>query len=339
MNAFFVRKSIMATLVGILLLTCTNDSFAAPTGPATTNDQERMAHMRVAGLTGDRSQIPVMIKALQNPQHPDYTWTTLHALAQLGATEALPTYDNIIQKDDSPQLVNYASVQKARLLAEAAAASLPNKARDAARLTRFLQELGMTPISINTATASYIAQLKAWNAQNVVQDAEGPPYAVALYAMRELADMAYHDPSGRLISLPAIKQINFAQDFGSDLKIRLASLSPQQRIATLLHEIVYQKSSSEESLFRMQLLADEGTAAQAAAASTLQDLKLHPDRYHGRSPYAGGYGVLSRMVENTGSVQAPRLPTDATTSTLSPNSRANVQQTQQVSQQQFEIGY
>lgn len=335
---FSFKKSVITVVIGISLLAYTSNSFAMPNAPAATGDQERMVHMRVAGLTGDRSQIPVMIKALQKPLHPDYTWTTLHALAQLGATEALPAYDNIIQKEDAnPQLANYTSVEKARLLAEAAAAPLPSKARNAARLTSFLQNLGLTPASINTATASYLSQLKEWNAQNVVQDAEGPPYPVALFAMRELADMAYHDPYANFLSLPEIKQINFAQEFGSDLKMRLAPLSPEQRIAMLLHEIVYQKASGGESELRMQLLVDEGPAAQAAAASTLQDLKLHPERYHGRSPYAGGYGILSRIVENTDSIQVPQLSRNTTASTVPPNARVDTHQ--RGYWQQFAIGY
>ncbi len=104
-------------------------------------------------------------------------------------------------------------------------------------------------------------------------------------------------------------------------------------------EIIYQKASGAESELRMQLLVDEGPAAEAAAISMQQDLKLHPERYRGASPYAGGYGDLSSVIQVAGSVQGSQPSGNAAVAHVSPTNKVDTQQMGRVSQQQFKMSY
>jgi len=274
-----------------------------------------LGRMRQAGLHGDRSQIPYMVEAFQNP--PDggidvsfiIRMSLLRPLAQLGATQALPALEEVIQSDprkplpgqtyadswENQQIIALSKAVKARILAQSNAQGVADdKARASAEVRRFLQELGQTPESLNAAVAAYEAQdRRHLEATRLASDGRHEPVPVELFAVRELADMAYHDRYRGFVSLPDVARVDFGQDSGAALKARLAPLSSAQRVATLVSEMSQEKVKDYPTRLRAQLLADEGPSARPMIASRQQDVKVHPERYREKpSDHPGGLLAL-----------------------------------------------
>src|SRR5579862_4287911 len=85
-------------------------------------EYHRLAQLRYEALHGDRTNIPEMIEALHKHfPHIAYIYTAVHALSHLGATEALPAIDDVIEQTKGPGPINPAvRVARARLVVEAA---------------------------------------------------------------------------------------------------------------------------------------------------------------------------------------------------------------------------
>ena len=322
----FASAAAFLALAAALLLPQT--STAAPlAGPMGSNDGGTpvgagwLNQMRQAGLRGDRSQLPRMVEIFQNPPGAEFAdvayqdrLSLLRPLAQLGATEALPALEEVIQSDptkpfpgqpyadlwENEQVIAAAKAVKARILAQSATQGMTDdKARAAALVKQFFQELGQTPETLNAAVTAY--QLK--DRQHLEAAKHNPEYRhdsapVALFAVRELADMAYRDRYKGLTSLPGVARVDFAQDAGAALKVRLAPLSRGQRVATLVEEISRKEMGDNDDLRRAQLLADEGPSALPMIAAKLQDFKAHREHYRGKFGTFGGLSILSRAQEN-----------------------------------------
>ncbi len=284
-------------------------SFGSPAG------DDWLARMRQAGLHGDRSQIRYMVEAFQNPVSDDndvsyhIRLSLLRPLAQLGATEALPALEDVIQSDpakplpgqtyadswENGQIIALSKVVRARILAQSSAQGVAgDKARASAEVRRFFQELGQTPQSLNAAVAAYNAQDRQHlEATRLASDGRHEPVPVELFAVRELADMAYRDRYRGFVSLPDVARVDFGQDAGAALKARLAPLSSAQRVATLVSEMSQEKVKDYPTRLRAQLLADEGPSALPAITSRQQDVKVHPERYREKpSDHPGGLLAL-----------------------------------------------
>ncbi len=274
-----------------------------------------LGRMRQAGLHGDRSQIPYMVEAFQNPPDggSDVSFTIrlslLRPLAQLGATEALPALEDVIQSDprkplpgqtyadswENQQIIALSKAVKARILAQSSAQRVADdKARASAEVKCFFQALGQTPERLNAAVAAYEDQdRRHLEATRLVADGRHEPVPVELFAVRELADMAYHDRYRGFVSLPDVARVDFGQDSGAALKARLAPLSSAQRVATLVSEMSQEKVKDYPTRLRAQLLADEGPSARPMIASRQQDVKVHPERYREKpSDHPGGLLAL-----------------------------------------------
>lgn len=279
-NSFNCKAATTLIAVGLVLL-------APQAGRAQFNNlpyenYERQVAIRQAGLRGDRSQIPAMINMLQNP--PDsysegvadrMRLPLLHALAQLGATDALPVIDDLINKNNGVAV--YARVAKARLVAESSVKSLPGKAQSTGKITRFLQELSLTAADINTAAAAYNVQKDQWRASIHPSDHPGPAAPKEVIALREVADMIYHDTAPGAMALPLVKQINFDLDSAAALKTKLAPMSREQRISVLIDDLAKQKYGP--LALEQQLLADEGLPARRAVYARLKEIVAHPAEY------------------------------------------------------------
>ncbi len=281
-----------------------------------------LAQMRQAGMRGDRSQIRRMVEIFQNPPGSagiDVAHNTrlvlLRPLAQLDATEALPALEAVIQSDpfkpfppspyaefeDNQEVIAASKVVKARILAQSNVQGVTdNQARASAEVKRFFQELGQTPESLNTVVASY----KAADRQHLEATHYNPDYRsdvvpVELFAMRELADMAYRDRYRGFASLPDVARVDFKQDDGSALKVRLAPLPREQRIAVLVNELDELRPAKNLDGRRAQLLADEGPAALPVIAVKTQDFKAHPGQYRKKlgGQFGENLGCLSVLVD------------------------------------------
>lgn len=284
-------------------------SAMAPLPPSLV-EQEEMVQLRQAGLHGDHSRVPAMIEALQHPAHPNYVLTSLLALAQLGATDALPAIDGLINDNKDQNVVNFAKAARARLVAEDSAKGIKDsQAQAAAEVNRFYQELGLTSTSLNAGVAAYEEVLRQNRASPVItMDADPPVAPIELFAMRELADMAYQSSHSAFASLPDVAVVDFGLDPDSALKVRLAPLPHDQRIATMLDEMIVVRGVSPGEVIKAgmgglseaQLLADEGATIAPKIKVLQQEGHAHPERYRGRlGSFHGtsGLGYLGRVLE------------------------------------------
>ncbi len=272
-------------------------------------DANRTEDFRQAGLRGDRSHIPAMINVLKNPPHLGYTYTTLHALAQLGAVEALPIVEAYAQDDATGawdetggDLRNFSKASRARLLAESETQLITDsKVTSAAKVRRFYKELQMTPADLNDALISYypplVPQMKPKSGERLVWPPAdtSPSHPVGVYAVRELADMMYHGSYKDCAALPEISQVNFASDYPSALKMRLAPLSPSERLDTMLQELSQKTVLKHWDDYEIQLASNEGLSASHAAARLLQKMEAHPEQYS-----EVGFTALVRVMWGTG---------------------------------------
>lgn len=274
-----------------------------PYPPVKPRDEGRLGKARAAGLHGDRSRISDILSILDNPQpfekakegesllHPIYVMTALHAAAQLGATEALPAIDAIVQKDDQT-ISPYARAAKARLLAEDSTKGIGNyAARAIAKIQRLYAEMGLSPTDLNTGLVVYQAPPQPDASGRLYVSTQLRPVPVEVYAMREIADMVYQGAYADYVSLPGVIGVNFQNDYPSALKMRLASLPPNRRTDTLLQELAGGRIPANDEQYAMQLVLDAGPAASAAIGAKLREMDTHKPEY----PEQGFTALLSLL--------------------------------------------
>ncbi len=256
------RKQVVITYVITLLLTLSVMPSTQARGipiHLTIEEGIWLAKMREAGLHGDATAVPQMLDALRKRSHPLYHTTLLHALARLGATQALSLIDDFAMKGD-PE----AMIARARLIAEDTAHANP-----ALKISRFCLELGWTSSQINEeAKRPYIRP----------EDSNVPKPPAGLLALREIADMVYHGDYKVYAQLPEIKELDFKSDYPSALKMKLAPLDRKERIIRMMEELSHLTSQKQGPDYAKQLALDEGTEAGRAAADKLRELDAHRDQ-------------------------------------------------------------
>lgn len=243
-------------------------SNGAPTPVVSPEDAKQIAAMRAAGLHGDPTYIGSMIKVLTNPPHPDYRKTALHALARLGAVEALPNIDATILNGDA-DAKSYARVARARLVAEDEAKNVANIAKASVKLNRFYHELGLTPNQVNEAVLQHY----------VKGGTSDGPQPVEVYAMREIADMMYQGPLKDFMALPMASQVGFQNDYPSELKVSLASLNSSERIQKLVQRLANKSTLGTDDYYDIQLAVDEGISASQVVATQLHIMDANRSQY------------------------------------------------------------
>ncbi len=273
-----------------------------------------LADMRAAGIRGDRSQIPAMIKAL-NPKLTAYHWmTALRALSELQATEAIPAIDAMIESCKGDTTAGFARVVKARILAEASTDTRPVSAQVRNRVP-----FGGLPSNVVIATESparaevtlnrfmgllnlTTAKLKA----TMTKPANGPaqfvttdPERTAVWAQQEIGDMALRsDPA--YLTLPAVKALDFTLYEGALLKMKVAPMSHEERVKWLVDELSRKKSLRGEDNGMIQLAIDEGLPASHYAVTVLKAMSKHQKDYAPMGFHAL-FMVLSGVADKTDS--------------------------------------
>lgn len=254
-------------------------------------DSNQIDDFQQAGFHRDRSLVPAMILALKNPPHIGYTYSTIHALAQIGDTEALPVVESYAQDERTDaeagdDLRNFSKAARARLLAENEAQSITDsKAASTAKVRRFYQELGMTPADLNDALVAYYPPLvprapsQGRHSFVSLPSDSAPSHPVGVYAVRELADMMYHGDYKDAGSLPEVSQVNFASDYPAALKMRLAALPSSVRLNIMLQELSQKTVLTHWDDYEIQLASNEGLTASHAAARLLREMEAHPEQY------------------------------------------------------------
>lgn len=254
--------------------------YGVPPRPVDPQEEDKAEALHLAGLRNDRSQIPSLIFAIEK-RTPD--WSTLpaiHALARMGATEALPDLEWWVQDDKHSIIQIEAKVAKARIVALNSASSVKgNSAQAATVISRFYSELGLTSADVNASVADYYSSLEQQLRTNTYKGSSSLLKPLGLFAMEEIADMVYHGSYSAYSSVPAVTQLNFQLDEASALKMRLAPLPKADRLNTLCNELSLDQTQALFNICKMQLIADEGLEGSQAVAARLRDMDAHQSAY------------------------------------------------------------
>ena len=245
-----------------------------------SGDADRLTALRLAGIAGDRSQIPVLIAALNSPSDSVET-TALLALAQMGATRALPAMGRIIQWPLNDWIGNYATAARVRLIAEAGAPEpAPAGARLQSKLAAFLTLMKLRPAQITAALEAQRRQAFS---------AAGDTLPVC--ACEQIADMIYRSGLSDTRPLPVLRGLDLGLVPGARLKIQLAQMPKGRRLPWMIARIAESPIAGRAELRLIQLAADEGRPAARAAGAKLREIRLHRSRYR-FSGFAGLFDVI-----------------------------------------------
>ena len=287
-----------------------NGEFGSELKPHET--REYLVRMRTAGLAHDAAQIPLLMQVVRETTAENHFVTALHSLAQIGGAQALQvTEEALLNIREIEPAARYASVVRARLLAQSAAHKLTNPTlphRATVCLNTFLQTLGHADASaLNTAVKKQVRDM-----QFMVHPETGRD----IYALRELADIIYHAHDIALLQVAKAAGIDFTLDAGASYKAQLAPLTAMKRIDWIVEHLSSIHAFTFQDTFLVQLAADEGKMASRAAAAKLHEMDQHREQYadnlkdsKGRTHrYFPGYYGLLYIIEAVGdSDQAPML--------------------------------
>jgi len=289
-----IRGAVVVTALLWFLLALPGACFSPQPSAKQADD---LAALHQAGLNKDRSQVPALLAALKNPDDPikrSYAFVALHALAQMGATEALPAINALLATSHDTGLVNYAITAKARLLAESGAQAIKDpKVRAQVKLAMLYQQTGLTPNALNAAAKEY----------QVFVGTPGTPVPIGVCLMREAADVLYQE--GVASSAVEAAPPDYSLDPASALKVRMAPLSPKERINALIEQLANMKTYMPSEPYAIQLLADMGLAAEQAVDAKLVDMDLHQEQYDGL-----GFRALFDVLRGIGDASQTSLVQD-----------------------------
>ena len=234
-------------------------------------EADGMAALHQAGLNRDRAHLPALLAALQKPDDPikrSYAFVALHALARMGATEALPAIDSLTSTSHDISLVNFAAAAKARLLAESGAQAVKDpQARARAKLATLYQQTKLTPDALTQDAKYYQAHIGN----------PGEPVPLGVCLMREAADVLYQE--GVASSAVEAAPPDYSLDPASALKAQMAPLSPKGRTAALVEQLANLKKYLPSEFYTVQLLADMGMTAEQAIDNKIVDMDSHQEEY------------------------------------------------------------
>lgn len=262
-------------------------------------DANKISGFRQAGIRGDASALPALRQALEKPRHMTYVYTSLHALAQLGDTDALPSVNKLGNNPDE-DVAHFAVAAKARLLAEKRSKQVfDQKTQVVNKTERFYSAARLTPDDMNAGVLAYSSPKTTPEGYTVFSTNPGPT-PTSVYALRELADMIYRDSlvSGYYqdyMALPEVAKTNFSLDYASALKMRFAPLPHDQRVSLLVDELSKKKSLRAEDDYEIQLVINEGELAVPVIADRLSGMTLQKNEYH----YMG-FAALFRVLSGIG---------------------------------------
>ena len=281
---------------------------------ASAAEEDRVAGLREAGLRNERTKISTLIAALQHPARyavltmDTEVKTALHALAQMGATEAIPAIDTLIKDTEvkglliwhlnPDQIHDIAKAAKARLLAEAKAQDIEDSAKQArAKVDEFYRQLGVTPIEFKQATDQLTGS------DTDYQHGVHGRYvgSVTFYALRELADMIYRGNYRDYMSLATVKTLDFSKDMAAALKLKAAQVPKPERAQWLVNDLASRKIMVGDYRLVAQLASDEGKAATAMAADWLR--LMNKDRTKYNYNHTARFNILTDFLYYNGAVE------------------------------------
>lgn len=255
----------------------------------------RIHLLHLAGLKQDRSQLPALLDAANNPPDHFHFFTAVHALARIGDMSALPTLEAALNDLDDKEMRGYVEVARARLLANVEAHKPGNPRQQAqARLNAFMAVLHLEAHTLNSTVTQ---DKQDWLRKG------GEASTREQYAIRELADMIYLPHDMALLEAAKSLGVDFKTDMAARFKVELAPLAPKQRLDWMISTLSGRTAITGDDIYLLQLAADEGKSASRAAAARIQEMDKHREQFVARSAtqaYYPGLTVLFRVIEAVG---------------------------------------
>lgn len=252
-----------------------NSAEAAPLRPLTPEECVQIASMRSAALRHDASQVPAMLAVLTSTEHPHpaVIQTALYGLAELGAVQALPQIDVLEQNHVVEP--NCLQAARQRLIAENAASNdVTTQAQADDKIRSLYTGLHLSVAAINSRLAS---NPNLAPSSSTAMSQSGKTLPIETYALREVADMAYHGNYANYAKY--LSSLNFQSDYPSALKVRLAPLSRADRVKALIQDLATTKYRGVQQNYEIQLADDEGSFAANLATAQLKEMDSHPADY------------------------------------------------------------
>ena len=273
---------IFIVLLSLMPFVC----ISQPSPTLFSEDHIRMAAIRRAGLNGDRSNISSLLsEAVKSDSNALLRISAIRALAHLRSPESLAVLLRVATEDRVDEVRDVARICRSRINAELGANAIVDPSEKArVELNRFLQECDLAVSALNSAREKLDQDNRTHRR---------PPRE--LIALRELADMVYRRRFLALANTCVAAGIRFEMDAPSNLKISLAPLTSQLRIASLIDLISSLKVLKWDDDSTLQLAIDEGLPASKAAVARLQLMAADPERYH----YIG-FAALFEVIRGAG---------------------------------------
>ena len=268
-----------------------------------------LATTRQAGLHKDHIQASQIVSSLQGPVHLSYLYTSLHALAQIGSEPSLSEIERYIKHDATENsqdldLSNFACAAKARLLSESKTQNVVSTQKQAAdKIQTFFNEIGLSPDSLNSDLVSYNAPQTSTGSDGktvYVVSSDAPKiHPKGVFAVREIADIVYHGRYEDYASLPQIQVVRFDQYYPAALKMGLAQVPSENRLAVIVKELSHKTALTFNDYYEIQLAINEGNQASEAAARELRKMDKHREDYD-QIVHHAGFTAMFKIISGVG---------------------------------------
>lgn len=259
----------MSFLLNIAFSALSTPCIAMPRDNASSIEQDRMAMIQYACMHDSRIYVKSCIEDLGKKHTYDYTITLLYSLSLLGESNALPAFDNLINTSKDDNIVTYARVTRARLVAENTAMNIKKPSDKAlTKVQTFFRELKFSSTEINDAVKSFQTELDAREELSKTQsDLPWMKYNIKVVAMDQLADIIYQSNTyNEYINLQDVKNINFDKLPSTRFKMQIAKLNKKDRISALIEHLYNIGVNDPTDKYAIQLLINYGKPARDAAS-------------------------------------------------------------------------
>jgi hypothetical protein len=228
------------------------------------DDAHRMAVTRQDGLSRDQSRVPTVVAMLRNPKHRYDAYTALRALSHLSPVNAVVYTDEFLAATQDERHHTFLLAVRARVMAQQSASGIADpRIRAQTIVDRMFQELGINPDGATLVARSFTES----------KPLKGYKVPIEVYAIRELADLAYTDRELLIPEVARSRGIGFEHDYPSLVKEKLAAKSAAERIRLLVDDLSKKSIGRGNACYDYQLLIDIGADAGQAVVAKIEAMR------------------------------------------------------------------
>lgn len=257
-------------------------SHGKPPPPLTQEQADLLVTVREAGLKRDRSKLSFVRKALKE-SHPFLLTAAVLAAGRLGDTESIPAIEAIAQRHVETREGEVAKAALAYVKAESAVGRVNSAATFLRKVNHFMSAAGLSAARIRGAAQTYAGLKKS---------GEHAPVPFELHGLWCVADFVMEAFEAEVPNAAALTELDFSLDYPAQLKVKLALMNHQERIAWLIESLSKKRAGRWQEDYEMQALADEGLNASKAVIAKLREMRTHRNQY----PHHTGFVLLFRTL-------------------------------------------